>query len=66
VEIENKRREILGKPPMRREDVVWSNYWNKIHGVTPMKKRKEKKEQLPLPMEVGAGRIFKMNEPRLL
>lgn len=53
IEIENKRREILGKLPMRREDVRRSDYWNKIHNVTPKKKRGKVTDnaQLPLPLE---------------
>lgn len=37
IEIENRRREIFGQPPMRREDVTRSDYWNKIHGKPKIK-----------------------------
>lgn len=33
LEIENKRRAIYGIPPMKREDVKRSPYWNKTHGI---------------------------------
>lgn len=33
LEIKNKWRAIYGIPPMKREDVKRSPYWNKIHGI---------------------------------
>lgn len=41
IEVENKRREILGQPPMRREDVRRSDYFNKTHGLPETKERKD-------------------------
>ena len=74
IEVENKRREIwqLSKygrvlPPLKREDIRRSDYWNKTHGITERKEKKEKRaEQLLLPMEVGEGRLYSMNKPNLL
>lgn len=47
IEIENKRREILGQQPLlKREDIRRSDYWNKIHGIKP---------EHPLPKK---GKVF--------
>lgn len=69
IEIENKRREIVGKLPMRRKDVVRSDYWNKIHNIAPKKKRGKLSGtgQLPLPLEpVRPGRIDNFLTRRLV
>lgn len=42
IEIENKRREIWREPPMKREDVKRSAYWNKTHGVKEKKAKIDK------------------------
>jgi len=40
IEIENKRREILGHGPMRKEEVKRTDYYNKTHGLPETKERK--------------------------
>ena len=81
IEVENKRRQIVYahllnsveepsqvKPLqlLKREDIKRSDYWNKIHGVLPKRKRvKEPVEQLTLPIEVGEGKTYPMNTPQL-
>jgi len=39
LEVENRRREIIGKPKMRREDVKRTDYYNKTHGLQQTKER---------------------------
>lgn len=45
IEIENRRREIHGLSPIRREDVCRSAYFNKVHGI--------KGERSPSPSRKG-------------
>ena len=59
VELENKRRLILNNanskalPLIKREDVVRSDYWNKIHGISkPKKPSRETKEGRQLGFEI--------------
>lgn len=40
IEVENKRRAIVGKPLFKREDVTRTDYWYKKHGI---------KRDVPLP-----------------
>ena len=32
IEVENRRKEIYGLPPMNRSDIKRSDYWYKAHG----------------------------------
>ena len=44
IEIENRRREICGEPPMTRQDVKRSGYFNEKHGLITNPREKLEKE----------------------
>ena len=78
IELENKQRQIVyaslenpTKPLvlLKREDIKRSGYYNKTHGIKRASSKRpkvERPEQLPLPIDVGEGRIYSMDSPNLL